>query len=122
MTSNTIFILLAIGLFAGFMSGLVGIGGGVVIVPLLVYFLGYNQHLAQGTTLFMFMFPIGIFAVFNYYKNGSVDWKTAAVISSMFIIGAYFGSKTALKIDQAILKKVFGAFLLLISIKLILGK
>ncbi|MES2836140.1 MAG: sulfite exporter TauE/SafE family protein [Bacteroidota bacterium] len=122
MTANTIIILLSIGLFAGFMSGLVGIGGGVVIVPLLVYLLSYNQHLAQGTTLFMFLFPIGILAVFNYYKNGSVDWKTAAIISSTFIIGAYLGSKTALKIDQAMLKKIFGGFLLLLAIKLILGK
>jgi uncharacterized membrane protein YfcA len=122
MTANTIIILLSIGLFAGFMSGLVGIGGGVVIVPLLVYILSYNQHLAQGTTLFMFLFPIGILAVFNYYKNGSVDWKTAAIISSTFIIGAYIGSKTSLKIDQAMLKKIFGGFLLLLAIKLILGK
>jgi uncharacterized protein len=122
MTWNTILILLLIGIVAGFMSGLVGIGGGIVIVPMLVYLLSYNQQMAQGTTLFMFMFPIGILGVINYYKNGSVDWKTAAVIAITFLIGSYFGSKLALKIDQTMLKKIFGVFLLLIAIKLILGK
>jgi uncharacterized membrane protein YfcA len=122
MTAGTIILLLLIGLAAGFMSGMVGIGGGVVIVPMLVYFLAFDQKLAQGTTLFMFMFPIGILGVINYYKNGSIDIKTALVIMSTFIIGAYFGSKAALKFDQDTLKKLFGIFLALVSLKLIMGK
>lgn len=122
MTTGSIILLLIIGLFAGFMSGMVGIGGGVVIVPMLVYFLAFDQKMAQGTTLFMFMFPIGILGVINYYKNGSVDIKTALVIMSTFIIGAYLGSKTALKFDQDMLKKIFGIFLALVSLKLIMGK
>lgn len=122
MTTGTIILLLIIGLFAGFMSGMVGIGGGVVIVPMLVYFLAFDQKMAQGTTLFMFMFPIGILGVINYYKNGSVDIKTAFVIMSTFVIGAYLGSKTALKFDQDMLKKIFGIFLALVSLKLIMGK
>jgi uncharacterized protein len=111
MTAGTIIVLLLIGLAAGFMSGMVGIGGGVVIVPMLVYLLAFDQKTAQGTTLFMFMFPIGILGVINYYKSGSIDIKTALVIMSTFIIGAYFGSKTALKVDQDMLKKIFGIFL-----------
>lgn len=122
MTATTIIILLFIGLAAGFMSGMVGIGGGVVIVPMLVYFLAFDQKMAQGTTLFMFMFPIGILGVINYYKNGSIDIKTALVIMSTFIIGAYFGSKAALKFDQDTLKKIFGIFLAMVSLKLIMGK
>lgn len=122
MTAGTIILLLLIGLAAGFMSGMVGIGGGVVIVPMLVYFLAFDQKMAQGTTLFMFMFPIGILGVINYYKNGNIDIKTALVIMSTFIIGAYFGSKTALKFDQETLKKIFGIFLALVSLKLIMGK
>lgn len=122
MTAGTIIILLLIGLAAGFMSGMVGIGGGVVIVPMLVYFLAFDQKMAQGTTLFMFMFPIGILGVINYYKNGSIDIKTALVIMSSFVIGAYLGSKTALKFDQDTLKKIFGIFLALVSLKLIMGK
>jgi uncharacterized membrane protein YfcA len=122
MTAGTIILLLLIGLAAGFMSGMVGIGGGVVIVPMLVYFLAFDQKMAQGTTLFMFMFPIGILGVINYYKNGSIDIKTALVIMSTFIIGAYFGSKAALKFDQDMLKKIFGIFLALVSLKLIMGK
>jgi uncharacterized protein len=122
MTAGTIIVLLLIGLAAGFMSGMVGIGGGVVIVPMLVYLLAFDQKTAQGTTLFMFMFPIGILGVINYYKSGSIDIKTALVIMSTFIIGAYFGSKTALKVDQDMLKKIFGIFLGLLSLKLIMGK
>ena len=73
MTPTIIFILLAVGLLAGFLSGMVGIGGGIIIVPVLVYFLGFTQHQAQGTTLFMFLLPIGILGVMNYHKQGYVD-------------------------------------------------
>jgi uncharacterized membrane protein YfcA len=122
MSTGTILLLLFIGLAAGFMSGLVGIGGGVIIVPMLVYFLAFDQKMAQGTTLFMFMFPIGILGVINYYKNGSIDIKTALIIMSTFVIGSYLGSKIAIKFDQDILKKIFGIFLALVAIKLISGK
>ncbi|MBC7861525.1 MAG: sulfite exporter TauE/SafE family protein [Bacteroidia bacterium] len=119
---NEILILLAIGLVAGYMSGLVGIGGGLVIVPVLVYVLDYTQHKAQGTTLFMFLFPIGILGVMQYYKAGNVDWKAAAFISATFIIGNLLGSKTALSMDQATIKKVFGAIIILLGIKMIFWK
>jgi uncharacterized membrane protein YfcA len=122
MSIQFLMILLAIGLVAGVLSGLVGIGGGIVIVPVLVYFIGMTQHQAQGTTLFMFMLPIGVLGVYNYYQKGNVDVKTALIMASTFLVGSYFGSKIALSIDQKILKKVFGVIILLISIKLISGK
>jgi len=122
MDLNTILILLVVGLFAGFMSGLVGIGGGVVIVPVLVYFLSYNQKMAQGTTLFMFLLPIGILGVFNYYKQGQVDIKSALIMCTTFIVGSYLGSKTVLSIDTKIVKQIFGGMILLIGIKMLLNK
>jgi len=119
---NQILILLCIGLIAGALSGMVGIGGGIVIVPALVYFLGFTQHQAQGTTLFMFLLPIGVLGVMNYYQAGHIDFKTALIIASTFFIGSYFGSKISIAIDQQILKRVFGVIILLLSIKMILGK
>ena len=122
MTIYQISILLFIGICAGFLSGMVGIGGGIIIVPMLVYFLGFEQHTAQGTALFMFLFPIGILGVMNYYNKGFVDMKTAAFICSTFIIGSYFGSKLAISIDKATITKVFGIIFLIISLKMIFGK
>ncbi len=122
MSVYQISILLFIGICAGFLSGMVGIGGGIVIVPMLVYFLGFDQHTAQGTTLFMFLFPIGILGVMNYYNKGNVDMKIAAVICITFILGSYFGSKLALSIDKTAITKVFGVIFLIISLKMIFGK
>jgi uncharacterized protein len=119
---NEILILLAVGLAAGFLSGMVGVGGGIIIVPALVYFLGYSQHAAQGTTLFMFLFPIGILGVLNYYKAGYVDWKAALFICITFIAGSYFGSKLAVSIDQLTVKRIFGALIVVMGIKMLLGK
>jgi hypothetical protein len=122
MSTFTIAILLVIGLLAGFLSGMIGIGGGIVIVPVLVYFLGFSQHAAQGTTLFMFLFPIGILGVMNYYQKGFVDFKSAAFICSTFVLGSYLGSKLSLSIDQQLLQRIFGCIFLLISLKMIFGK
>ncbi|HEY1039723.1 MAG TPA: sulfite exporter TauE/SafE family protein [Bacteroidia bacterium] len=119
---NDIIVLLLVGLVAGALSGLVGIGGGIVIVPVLVYFLGFSQHQAQGTTLFMFLFPIGILGVLNYAKAGHVDWKVAGIIAITFVIGSYFGSKFAIKLDQQTIKRVFGAIIIILGTKMLLGK
>lgn len=119
---EAILILLVLGLLAGVLSGMIGIGGGVIIVPALVYFIGYSQHQAQGTVLFMFLIPIGILGVFNYYQAGHIEFKTAMIMATTFIVGSYLGSKMAISIDQATLKKVFGFILLVISIKMVLGK
>ena len=122
MTITTLLILLAVGLLAGFLSGMIGIGGGIIIVPVLVYFLGFSQHQAQGTTLFMFLLPIGILGVMNYHKQGYVDYKTALIICTTFVFGSYFGSKLAISIDQKAIKQIFGAIIILLGIKMLMGK
>jgi len=119
---NEILILLVVGLFAGFLSGLIGIGGGIVIVPILVYLLNFNQKTAQGTTLFMFLFPIGILGVYNYYKGGFLDYKTALIMAGTFVLGSYFGSKVVLSIDTRLVKQIFGAFIILIGLKMLFNK
>lgn len=118
----TILILLCIGLMAGILSGMVGIGGGVVIVPALMYFAHVSQQQAQGTSLVVLLLPVGILAVYNYYNKGLVDVRSALIIASTFVIGGFIGSKIAIAIDQNLLKRVFGIFMLLISLKMILGK
>jgi uncharacterized membrane protein YfcA len=122
MSTTTVLILLVIGLVAGFLSGLVGIGGGIVVVPMLVFLLGFSQHNAQGTTLFLFLIPVGILGVYNYYKSGFVDYKTGLVMASTFIVGSYLGSKLAISLDQQMIKRIFGVIILFISLRLILGK
>lgn len=117
-----VLILLIVGLLAGFLSGLIGIGGGIIIVPVLVYLLNYDQKTAQGTTLFMFLLPIGILGVYNYYKGGFLDYKTALIMAATFIIGSYFGSKTVMVMDTKIVKQMFGAFIILIGIKMLFNK
>lgn len=115
-------IALFIGFFAGILSGILGIGGGIVMIPALVYILGYSQHLAQGTTLAAMVLPIGFFAAWQYYKNGFVDISVAILIALGFVAGGYLGAKVAVSIDAGSLKKVFGAALLFISIKLLFFK
>jgi uncharacterized protein len=122
MTLSILLVLLTVGLAAGFLSGMVGIGGGIIIVPVLVYFLGFTQHQAQGTTLFMFMLPIGILGVMNYHKQGYVDYKTALIICTTFVLGSFFGSKLAISLDQKLVKQIFAVILVLLGIKMLLGK
>ena len=119
MTTTTILILILIGLCAGLLSGLIGVGGGIIMVPMFVFFLGLTQHNAQGMSLAVMLPPVTFLAVYNYHKAGAVDWKLALIASAVFFIGGFVGSKMALKIDQLILKKVFGVLMLFIAIKMI---
>ena len=122
MTLQTFASLLLIGILAGLLSGLVGVGGGVVMVPLLVLFLGLTQHQAQGTSLAVLAVPVTALAVFNYYKEGQLDFKYAAVIAIFFIVGSFLGSKLALSLDQKSLKKIFAVILIGIAIKMLSDK
>lgn len=123
MKSMTIIIsLIIIGLLAGILSGLVGVGGGIIMVPLLVLFLGFNQFQAQGTSLAVLLVPTTAIAVFNYYKEGYVNWKYALVIAIFFLVGSFFGSKLALSLDQRILKKIFSIVLIIVAGKMLLEK
>jgi uncharacterized membrane protein YfcA len=118
MNAETIAILIMIGLFAGTLSGLVGVGGGIVIVPCLVLFLGFSQHLAQGTSLGLMLLPIGILAVINYYNKGFVDVKAVAIMCAFFIIGGWLGSKLALSLSQETVKKIFAIVLFYTGFKM----
>ena len=121
MTPQTILILAIIGVFAGVLSGFVGVGGGVIIVPALVFFLGLSQHTAQGTSLFVLSMPVVLFAVINYWKSGNIEWKYVLVIAATFLIGAYVGSKLSLKLSPGMVKLIFGVFLAYVSFRLILS-
>ena len=114
---GTILILILIGCAAGMLSSLVGIGGGVLIVPALVLIFAMSQKMAQGTSLAMLLPPIGIFALINYHKSGYVDFKLAAILCVGFIAGSYFGSRLAMNLEDATLKKIFGVFLLAMAVK-----
>jgi uncharacterized membrane protein YfcA len=118
---STIVFLIGVGLLAGFLSGVLGIGGGVVMVPLLLL-IGFTQHQAQGTSLAAMLPPVTLLAVLQYSKGGYVDWKLALVISATFIIGGFFGSKLAVAIDEKFLKRIFGVLMLFIAVKMIVGK
>ena len=122
MDITTIGILILIGLAAGFFGGMVGLGGGIIMIPAMIYFLGITQHQAQGTSLAVMLPPIGIMAVYNYYKIGAVNFKFALVIATTFIIGSYFGSKIAVDISTDTLKKIFGIAVILMGLKMLIGK
>jgi uncharacterized membrane protein YfcA len=119
MSIQTILLLILVGLLAGVLSGLVGLGGGVIIVPALVFLLGFNQHQAQGTSLGILLLPAGIFAVINYYKRGFIDIKVVFLLFVGFLVGGWLGSKISLNISEATLKKVFAIALLLIAGKVL---
>jgi uncharacterized membrane protein YfcA len=121
MSTTTILILLLIGLLAGILSGFVGIGGGVVIVPALMMTLGLTQHQAQGTSLFVLMMPVVFLAVMNYWKAGNVNWKFGVTIAVAFVIGGYIGSKLSLRLSPAVVKMVFGLLMAYLSFRLILS-
>jgi len=119
MTTELVVILLLIGLFAGILSGLVGVGGGLIIVPALIFFLGYSQHQAQGTSLGLLLLPVGILAVINYYNKGYIDIKVVAIMSIAFIFGGWLGSKIALRLPADTVKKIFAIFLFYSAFKLL---
>jgi uncharacterized membrane protein YfcA len=118
MNQFTLFAIIILGAVAGYMSGLVGIGGGVIIVPALVLLFGYNQYLAQGTTLAMLVPPIGIMAVLKYHEKGFVDFKTALFLCIGFFIGGYLGSITAIGLSEVLLKRIFAFVLIGLGVKM----
>ena len=117
-----ILLFLCVGLLAGFLSGLIGIGGGVIIIPALIFLFSMPQHLAQGTTLAAFVPPIGILAAFTYYKDGNVDLKAALLISAGFVLGGLLGARFAGNIPQHLLQKLFAAVMFLLAFSILLKK
>jgi uncharacterized membrane protein YfcA len=117
---ETIIYLILIGIAAGFLGGMVGIGGGLIIVPALVLLLGITQHNAQGISLTMMLFPVGILGVMNYYKRGYVDFRYAALIAVGFLLGSYIGSKFSLSLPEDTVKKVFAILMIILAIRMLL--
>jgi hypothetical protein len=115
-------ILIIIGIITGVMAGMLGIGGAIIMIPALVFFMGFSQQTAQGTSLAVMLPPIGIIATYNYYKAGQVNMKVALILAACFLVGSYFGSRYALTLPQATLKKIFGILLLLVAAKMLLSK
>ena len=115
-------LLIGIGILTGFMAGMLGIGGAIIMIPALVLLLGFSQQGAQGTSLAVMLPPIGIIAAYNYYKAGEVNFKFALILAVAFIFGSYFGSKLALTIPQPLLKKVFGILLLIVAARMLFTK
>ncbi len=122
MSISQFLILIIIGLVAGFTGGSMGVGGGIIIIPAMVFFMGVTQQQAQGTSIAVISVPVAFVAAMNYYKSGYVNIKFAAVIILTFVIGAYFGSKLAVHIPAKTLQKSFGVLLLLVGLKMVLGK
>lgn len=119
---SDIFLYILLGLTAGVLSGLVGIGGGILIVPSLVLLFGMTQHQAQGTSLAVLIPPVGILAAMTYYKQGFIDLRVAGLICAGFVIGALFGAKISVSLSDAVMKKVFGGILFLVSLKMLFNK
>ncbi len=113
---------ITIGIIAGILSGLLGIGGAVLIIPALVFLAKFDQKTAQGTTLFLMVFPIGIFAVIEYFKSGYVRIKEGIIIALFFLLGGWIGSKIAIAFNSVLLQKIFAIFLLLVAIKMFFNK
>ncbi len=111
-----------VGVVAGIFSGLLGIGGGTVVVPSLVYFFGMTQHKAQGTILAAFLPPVAVLAFLRYYQSGNVDLKAAMFVAAGLLLGSYFGAGISLSISEVVLKRVFGVFLLAVGGQMILGR
>jgi len=112
MSSSLIVLMLLIGLFSGVVSGMFGIGGGVIIVPALIYLAKFSQHSAIGTSLAILLPPIGFLAVLEYYRHGNVDLKAALIVAIAFIIGGWIGAHFANHISGHLLKLLFGFFVL----------
>ncbi|MEI8204065.1 MAG: sulfite exporter TauE/SafE family protein [Bacteroidota bacterium] len=122
MNTETIAILIVIGLAAGVFGGMVGLGGGVIMIPAMIYFLGLSQHQAQGTSLAVMLPPVGLLAAYNYYKAGQLNIKYAIIISIAFFVGGYFGSKISLNISTEKMQKIFAIIMMALALQIFFKK
>ena len=119
MTTVQIVTLLLIGLAAGFMSSMVGIGGGLVIVPALVFFFGMDQKMAQGTSLMIITLPVTAAGAYAYWKNGNASIPSSIYVALTFLVGGYLGGVLANKMDTNTVRKIFAVFMIAVSIKML---
>ena len=122
MNIYTLLLLVIIGLITGGLGGLLGIGGGLILIPALVYLIGLSEHEAVGTSLAVMLPPIGLFAAYNYYRTGHVNLLFALILAVAFMAGSYFTSKIAISMPENLIRKIFSVFLLIIAIKMFFTK
>jgi uncharacterized protein len=122
MNFETLILLILVGLVTGALGGMLGLGGGLILIPAMIYIFGFSQHQAVGTSLAVMLPPIGMFAAYNYYKADQVNVKYALVLALAFMVASYFSSRWALKIPENTLKKVFSVFLLLVALRMFFSK
>jgi len=115
-------LMLLVGLAVGVVSGIVGIGGGILFVPALIFFAGMSQHKAQGTSLGALLAPVGIFAFWEYYRKGNADLKVALILAVGFLVGGYFGAAGAQHIPELWLRRIFAVTLLAVGGKMLIGR
>src|SRR5690606_16145148 len=113
MSAGYIIGLLILGLAAGFMSSMIGIGGGIVIVPALVFLFAMDQKTAQGTSLMMLALPVAAVGAYTYYKNGNVNWQASLILAATFVVGGWLGGKLANSLETHVIKKVFAVFMII---------
>ncbi|MBL7931615.1 MAG: sulfite exporter TauE/SafE family protein [Bacteroidia bacterium] len=118
MSATTLLVLILVGMVAGTLGGMIGLGGGIILVPALVFLLKLDQQTAQGTSIAVMLPPIGLFAVYNYYKAGFVNTPYALVLALAFMVGGYFGSLLALRMSPDLLRKAFSVLMVLIAVKM----
>jgi len=121
MSEPSVLLLFIIGLLAGVLSGLFGIGGGVIIVPALIYVAGFRQHMATGTSLAILLPPIGIAATYEYYRHGNVNVRAAAIIAVAVLVGGWLGAVVANRMPGPQLRLAFGIFVVCLGVYLIYG-
>ena len=122
MSFSALMLLIVIGLLSGSLSGLVGVGGGIIMIPLLISFFGFTQLNAQGTAIAAMLPPIGILAAINYYQEGYVRWEYSLVIAIAFVVGGFFGSKLSISISQHLVRQIFAIILFIVALKLFFSK
>ena len=122
MGVNDIILLLVIGLLGGLVAGTLGVGGGIVVVPALVFVMGFSQHEAQGTSIMVLLAPTGIAAAYEYHKKGFIDMKVAGILIITFVIGSYLGSLISFELPERDLRRIFGVLMIIAAIKMIFSK
>lgn len=122
MGITQIIIIAVIGILSGLLAGIFGVGGAIIVIPALVFLLGFSQHDAQGTSLAFMIPPVGILAAWNYWKEGHVNWRVALILALAFVVGAYLGSEFSINISDRTLRRMFGVLLILVAIKMIFSK
>ena len=122
MDLTQLLLLLAVGLLAGIVSGALGVGGGIILIPSLIFIFGLNQHTAQGTSLAILLPPTGILAAITYHKQGFINWKYALIIAVIFVLGAWLGASFSVALPAKVMKKIFALFLIFVGAKILIGK